>query len=292
MSEVQKPDDTSWDLVIGGREKLFRPEISEIWKYRDLIILLVKRDFVAQYKQTVLGPLWHVLQPLVQTLLYSIFFAGILDVSTEGKPRMLYYLSGIVIWNVFSINLTATASTFTANAGIFGKVYFPRLVIPLSVLVSNFFKFLIQLVLFLGFLAWYLIFTDKDIQPNLILLVIPLLLIITSMMSLGIGLIVSSLTTRYRDIGLFLPFITQVLIYFTPVMLPVSTWGEEWSWVPRWNPMTPIVETFRYGFLGGTGPQTAIDWTGLLYAAAVALVLFFAGTIVFKRKEKDFLDTV
>ena len=277
-----------WDMVIEPHARLFDLKLKEVWNYRDLLFLFVKRDFSAQYKQTILGPLWHVIQPIFTTIVFLLVVGKIANIPTDGIEPVLFYMSGISIWNYFSSCLTATSNTFIANAGIFGKVYFPRLVIPLSTVMSNIVKFGIQFSLLLAVMAWYGIKTGH-FYFGASWLLIPLLVIMMAGLGLGLGIIISSLTTKYRDFTVLIGFAVQLLMYATPIAYPMSFLKSKSfaAWI-AWNPLTPIVEAFRFA-LFGTG---AIHTMGLLYSAGVIAVLLFAGLLVFSKVERTFMDTV
>ena len=283
-----------WTEVIEPRRKFLSSDIKELIKYKDLILLFVRRDFVAFYKQTILGPFWYVLQPLLQTLVYSIMFGNIFDIKDEtGVPHILFYLIGTVSWWYFAQSLIKTANTFTANAHIFGKVYFPRLTVPVSVLMSNLIGFSIQFLMFIGFFAYYAL-TDKVdasvMLPNL--WKIPVLVIIMAMLGLGLGLIISSLTTKYKDFKQFIGFGVQLLMFASPVLVPLSIVHKKF---PPWarpildyNPMSGIIEGFRSVFF----ENYAFDWNGVGYTASVAGVLLVIGVLIFNKTEQNFIDTV
>jgi lipopolysaccharide transport system permease protein len=276
-----------WDLIIHPHRSWWDLRFGELWHYRDLIQLLVWRDFVANYKQTILGPLWYVIQPVLTTVVFTVIFGSIARLSTDGLPPFLFYMAGNIVWSYFSACLVSTSSTFTVNAGIFGKVYFPRLSMPVSVVISNLISFAIRFSIFLCFLA-YFIFTGSDIHPNLWVISLPVLVIIMAMMGLGFGIIVSSLTTKYRDLHQLVGFGVQLLMYATPVIYPLSSIGEKWRWLIMLNPMTPIVEIFRLAFLG----TSDINPASLLYSAGFTVVIFFSGALIFNRVEATFMDTV
>jgi len=280
-------DTEEWDLIIRPKASFFRLNFREIWQYRDLLLLFVKRDLAAQYKQTILGPLWHVIQPLITTVLYTLIFGRFAKLPTDGSPSALFYLSGIVIWNFFAVCLSNTSNTFTSNAGIFGKIYFPRLIVPVSVVISNLVRFLIQFSILVVFIIYYLLNnTNVHIHP-LYLLVTPLLLIIMALMGLGFGIMISSVTTKYRDLSHFLGFGIQLLMYLTPVIYPSSFWGN-YQWIIRLNPLSSVIENFRYIFIG-TGH---FDTVGLLYSTGFAVFVFFSGAFIFNKVERTFMDTV
>lgn len=278
-----------WDLILEPKAALFDLQLREVWKYRDLLVLFVKRDFVAQYKQTILGPLWHFIQPIFTTLVFLLVFGKIANIPTDGiEPKFLFYMSGITIWNYFSACLTATSNTFVANAGIFGKVYFPRLVIPLSVVLSNIVKFGIQFLLLLSAMAW-VAFKTGHFYFGAGWLLIPLLVIMMAGLGLGLGIIISSLTTKYRDFNVLIGFAVQLLMYATPVAYPLSYLkGKSFAAWIAWNPLTPIIEAFRFA-LFGTG---TVDVAGLLYSGGIIAALLFLGLLVFSKVERTFMDTV
>ena len=278
-----------WTEIIGPKSGLLDLRLAELWRYRDLIMMFVRRDLVATYKQTVLGPIWFFLQPLLTTIMFAVIFGRVAKISTEGIPMILFYLAGITIWNYFSINLTSTANTFVGNAQIFGKVYFPRLTLPLSIIISNFVRFLIQLCLFLAVWAYYLVSGHEAVNPSWgMMLLVPVLLVTMAMLSLGLGLIFSSLTTKYRDLAMLLAFGVQLMMYATPVIYPLSSVPEKYKWVILANPISSIVETFRFAFLG-TG---SFSWLYLGYSMAMAAVFLFLGIIIFNKVEKSFTDVV
>jgi lipopolysaccharide transport system permease protein len=260
---------------------------AELWRYRDLIALFVRRDFTATYKQTILGPLWFLIQPLFSTLVFTVIFGRIAKIPTDGVPPMLFYMTGIVAWNYFSSCMTSTASTFTANASIFGKVYFPRLAVPVSVIIVNLITFAIQFALFLCFL-FYFLFRGAPICPSVWILIIPLLIVQMGFLGLGIGIIVSSLTTKYRDLTFVVGFGTQLWMYSTPIVYPMSQIPEKMQWLYSLNPMSAVIETFRVAFLGaGT-----INMHAILISLCMTMVLFSVGIVLFSRIEKTFMDTV
>ncbi|MBK8712911.1 MAG: ABC transporter permease [Niastella sp.] len=278
----------NWDQVIVPKGKLLDLNLKEVWRYRDLLWLFVKRDFVAQYKQTILGPVWHFIQPIFTTLMFLFIFGKIANIPTDGIAAIPFYMSGITIWNYFSACLTATSATFVANAGIFGKVYFPRLVLPLSTVMSNIIKFGIQFLLLLSVMIYYG-FKTGHFHFGISWLLIPLLVLMMAGMGLGLGIIISSLTTKYRDFTVLLGFAVQLLMYATPVAYPLSFLKDKSyaAWV-AWNPLSPIVESFRYA-LFGTG---TLDVAGLLYSGGFILVALFFGALLFNKVERTFMDTV
>ena len=278
---------SEYQYAITPKDKFLDLRLKDIWQYRDLLVLFVRRDFVATYKQTILGPIWFIIQPLLTTIVFTIVFGNIAKLSTDGLPPMLFYLAGVTSWNYFAECLKKSADTFTANAGIFGKVYFPRIIVPLSITITNIITFGIQLTLFLGFLAYYL-FTGVPIAPNWYICTLPLLVLTMGLMGLGFGLYLTSMTTKYRDFKFLVAFGVQLLMYATPVIYPVSEVPEKYQWIILANPMTSIIETFRYAFLGAGN----ISWYGLAYSVGFTLVLFISGLLLFNKTEKNFMDTV
>ena len=285
MAETQE----KWTTEIRPKDKLLSVDFKEIWQYRDLMMLFVKRNIITQYKQTILGPLWYVIQPLMTTVMYMVVFGGIAKISTDGLPQPLFYLAGISFWQYFADCLTKTSNTFVNNAGIFGKVYFPRLVTPLSDVISNLVRFGIQFALFLIVYLYYFIFTDANIQPNLYALLLPVLVIMLAGLALGFGILFSSMTTKYRDLQLLLSFFVSLWMYATPVIYPLSTiTNEKLRLVMQLNPLTGIVEFFKYGMLG-VGNH---EWWMLGYSFGFMVVLLALGIVVFNKVQKSFMDTV
>lgn len=281
--------DPSWDQVIEARKGIFDINLKEIWNYRDLLFLFVKRDFAAQYKQTVLGPVWHIVQPVITTVMFLLIFSKIANIPTDGVHPILFYMSGIAIWNYFSACLFNTSNTFVANAGIFGKVYFPRLVLPLSTVVSNLVRFGIQFALLLALMIYFALFRQIPIPINMGWLMLPVLLLMMAGIGLGVGIIVSSLTTKYRDFGILIGFGVQLLMYATPVAYPLSFLKDKsFGWLLSWNPLTAIVECFRHVMF-----QTPdFQYSTLLYSASFMVVVLFFGTLIFSKVERTFMDTV
>jgi lipopolysaccharide transport system permease protein len=280
-------DDTNWDMVIRPVSGWFDIDLKALWRYRDLIMLFVRRDFVAVYKQTILGPLWYLIQPIMTTLVFTVIFGRVAKISTDGLPPFLFYLSGVVGWRYFADCLSKTSNTFVANAGIFGKVYFPRLCIPLSVVISNLIGFGIQFALFVGFLIYYWA-KGAAVHPQTAVLMLPFLMIQMAALGLGCGIIVSSMTTKYRDLTHLVTFGVQLWMYATPIVYPTSQIPEKWQWLIALNPMAPIVEAFRYAFLGvGT-----VNIANIMTSIVTTIVLLALGIVLFSRIEKSFMDTV
>lgn len=278
-----------WDLEIKPKVSLFDINLKEIWKYRDLLFLFVKRDIVTVYQQTILGPLWFFLQPILTSLTYVVVFGKIAKIETGAVPNMLYYLSGITIWNYFTTCLSGSSSTFTANANIFGKVYFPRLVTPISFVVSNIIKFFIQLLPLILFYLYYVVVQGVGVRPNISMLLLPLLLVIAGVMGMSIGLIVSSLTTKYRDLSFVVTIGLQLAMYVSTVIYPQEKVHNALMLrLIKANPMTWVIDAFHQAcFSVGN-----LDWMGLLYASGFTLIVFLIGLVVFNKVEKTFIDTV
>lgn len=287
MPSVIDTQQEEWTEVIEPKTRLLDLRLNELWRYRDLVLMFVRRDFVANYKQTILGPIWFFLQPLLTTITYIFIFGRMAGLSTDGLPMLLFYLAGVTIWNYFSETLNKTASVFKDNAQMFGKVYFPRLTMPFSIVLSNLVRFAIQLLLFIIVWVWYLFQTDT-IQPNYLILLTPVLVVMMGLLALGLGMIISAMTTKYKDLIFLLTFGIQLLMFATPVIYPLSSMPEKYQWIILANPMSAIVETFRYAFLG----SGTFSWLHLGYSAAVTSILLVLGTIIFNRVEKSFTDTV
>lgn len=290
MENNSKSSADGWTTVIKPKEKLLQVDFKELWRYRDLCMLFVRRNITTQYKQTILGPLWYIIQPAMTVIMYMVVFGGIAKIPTDGLPQPLFYLSGICLWQYFNDCLTKTSSTFTANAGIFGKVYFPRMVVPISTVISNLLRFAIQFGLFLVVYAVYQIFIiPGEIHTNWYALLLPLLVVMLAGLALGFGVLFSSLTTKYRDMTLLLDFFIRLWMYATPVIYPLSTiTNEKLRLVMSLNPLTGIVEAFKYGFLG----EGQFSWGLLGYSFAFMIVLLMVGIVIFNRVQRTFMDTV
>lgn len=280
-------NNANWTFEIKPKKGWFELNLNELWRYRDLIYLFFRRDFVAKYKQTILGPLWFIIQPLLTTLMFTVVFGKIAGISTDGVPKILFYLSGIVAWNYFSTVLTETSSTFTKNAYIFGKVYFPRLAIPVSVAFSSLIKFVIQFILLVGFMIYFAM-SGTDLNPGINLLLIPLIIILIAVQSLGFGILISSLTTKYRDFTYLVKFGIQLWMYVTPIIYPLSAIPEKYKLLVMINPMAPLIETFRNSLLGAN----PVNYMQLMYGAIFSFVILAFGILIFNRIEKNFMDTV
>lgn len=282
-------DKKEWTEVIKPQVSLFDLHLKEVWRYRDLLSLLVRRDFVSNFKQTILGPLWFFIQPLMTTIIFTIVFGNIAGLAPAGIPTLLFYLSGITMWSYFSECLTKTSTVFRDNASIFGKVYFPRLIMPLSIIVSNLLRMGVQLVLFLCFWLYYYC-SNSSIEPNWAMALFPLLILLMAGMGFGLGLIISALTNKYRDLSFLLTFAVQLMMYATPVITPLSKVSGKYLWILKVNPMTSIIETFRYGFIGSNSAM--LDWGMLIYSVLFTIIVVVLGTIIFNKVEKTFMDTV
>ncbi len=276
-----------WSLIIRPKTGWFDIDLKELWRYRDLVLMFVQRDFVTLYKQTILGPLWYIIQPLFTTAVFTIIFGKVAKIPTDELPPFLFYMSGSVIWGYFAASLTATSNTFNANANIFGKVYFPRLAVPLATVLINFLQFGIQLTLFLGFYIYFRLH-GASVQPTAWLLLLPLLLAQMALLSFGLGVLFSSMTTKYKDLRLAMSFLVQLWMYATPVVYPMSQVPD---WLLPWyvlNPVTAMVESFRHMFFG----VSSVQWSHIGLSWLITLLLLAAGVLLFSRIEKTFMDTV
>ena len=280
-------ENKSFNFVIKSKYSLWSIDFKEIWRYKDLIILFVRRDFVSVYKQTILGPLWFFIQPLLTTITFTFIFGNFAKISTNGIPPLMFYLSGLTFWNYFASCLTATSNTFVSNAGMFGKVYFPRLITPLSVVISNLIKFGIQFLLFLVVFFYY--WWTGAIQPNWTVFLLPIFVMMMAGLGLGFGILISSLTTKYRDFSFLVGFGVQLLMYASPIIYPFSILSENLRfWLNVLNPMSSIIEAIKYGFLG----EGVFSLNNLAISATYMFVLLFVGIIAFNKVEKSFIDTV
>ena len=282
--------DSNWLYEITPKNKFFALQFREIWRYRDLLFLFVKRDVVTMYKQTILGPLWYFIQPLFTSVIFTIIFNTIAGIKTGGVPPFLFNMASITVWNYFSSCLTATSDTFKANASLFGKVYFPRVIMPLSIVISNLIKFGLQLLIFIGFYIYYMAL-GETISPNNTLLFFPLLVILMGMLGLGLGMVISSMVTKYRDLTFLVTFGVQLLMYISAVNYPLSLIKEkmpQYSWIVEYNPMAYVIELSRYMLLN-TG---SFSIQSFIYVAVVTIAVFFVGLLIFNRTEKTFIDNV
>lgn len=285
-----KKENEHWDIVIQPDKKLFSLDLQEVWRYRDLLVMYVKRDIVTMYKQTILGPLWYIIQPLFTTIMFMFVFGGIAGISTDGLPQPLFYMAGILCWNYFSECLTKCSETFNANQHIFGKVYFPRLVVPFSITLSSLLKMVIQFVLFI---AIYIFYICSGYSPNITwyILLVPLLVVMLAGLGLGFGLIISSMTTKYRDLRFMISFGVQLWMYITPVIYPLSILKQNYPnyvWAIVANPLTSIIETFKLAFLG----QGTFEWSYLLYSVLFTIIVVFMGMLTFNKVQRSFMDVI
>ena len=282
MTEPQQ----QWTETIESSHSLFDLKLAEVWRYKDLVYMFVKRDFVSEFKQTVLGPIWFFINPIFTTLVYVVVFGNIAGLSTDGAPKILFYLAGVTLWNYFSNCLTRTSGVFRDNASIFGKVYFPRLVMPLTIVISNLMKFGVQFALFISFLIYYMI--KGEVQPNIWILATPFIIILMAAFALGTGMIFSALTTKYRDLQMLLGFGISLFMYATPVIYPLSSLSGIWRTIALYNPLTGIFECFKYGWLGVGDFSVTI----LLISTVIIFIILAIGTLIFNKVEKGFMDTV
>ncbi|MEQ3690096.1 MAG: ABC transporter permease [Flavobacterium sp.] len=275
-----------WDSVIESKHSLLAINFNELWHYRDLLILFVRRDFVTVYKQTILGPLWFFIQPILTTITFTVIFGNVAQLSTDGAPKLVFYMAGITLWNYFSTCLTAVSAVFNSNASIFGKVYFPRLIMPLTIVISNLMKFGVQFLMFLLFVSYF--FFQGEIQPNVYILLTPVIIVIMAIIAMGIGLILSSMTTKYKDLNMLIGFGIQLFMYATPVIYPSSSIPEDYQWVINLNPLVGLFDYMRYAYLG----VGSFNTFNLLYPITFAILILFLGIIIFNKVQKTFMDTV
>jgi len=277
----------SWDVVIKPKHGWFNVNFKEIVQYWDLILLFVKRDFIIFYKQTILGPLWYIIQPLFNTLVFTLIFGKVAKIPTDGVPPFIFYLSGTVVWTYFALCLNKTGNTFVNNAGIFGKVYFPRITVPISIAITAVLQFLIQFMIFLGFFLYFWQ-SGSDIKPSIYVFTLPIIVLHMAVLSVGLGLIISAATAKYRDLTFAMGFMVQLWMYLTPVVYPLSEVPDRFKIFILINPMTAVVESFRGAFLG----VSSLTLQGLLLSIILTILLFICGIIIFSRVEKTFMDTV
>ena len=286
----QNIKDEQWDMVIEPHAHLFDLKLKEVWHYRDLLLLLVRRDFVSFYKQTILGPLWFFIQPLFTTIIYTFIFGSLAGIKTDNIPAPLFYMAGITAWNYFSDCLTKTSTVFRDNSNVFGKVYFPRLIMPLSIVMSNLVRFAVQMLLFFLMMIYYA-YKGASFHINEYALLFPLLVLLMALLGLGTGMIISALTTKYRDLAFLVTFGVQLLMYTTTVVYPLSEAVKKYpayQWLFSLNPMTPIIETFRFGFLG----QGSFSWASLIICSIITCCITITGIFIFNKVERNFIDTV
>ena len=287
MNDIKEQD---WLFEIKPKDQFFRLHLKEVWQYRDLLFLFVRRDVVTVYKQTVLGPLWYLIQPLFTSVIFTIIFNNVAGIQTGNIPPFLFNLGGVMVWNYFTSCLNDTSDTFKKNASVFGKVYFPRLIVPLSIVISNLLKFGIQFFIFVAFYVFYA-FQGLEVQFNTATLFFPLLIVLMGTLGLGLGMIISSMVTKYRDLTFLVTFGVQLLMYVSAVMYPMALLKEKlpaFGWLIEYNPLAYVIETSRYMLLN----EGAISVGGLLYTVSVTLVLFIVGLLIFNKTEKSFIDTV
>lgn len=284
---MQVSNEENWDMVIESKTSLFDLKLQEVWRYRDLLLMFVKRDFVSFYKQTILGPLWFFIQPLFTTIIFTFVFGNLAGLSTDGLPQPLFYLAGITAWNYFADCITKTSTVFKDNTHIFGKVYFPRLIMPLSIVTSNLVRFGVQTLLFIGMMGYFWA-VGADFRMTSAILLFPVLILQMALLGLGLGLIITAMTTKYRDLSFLVTFGVQLLMYMTTVIYPLSAAPEKYRGLIQLNPMTGIIEAFRYAFLG----QGQFSYWSLGYSGLVTFVVFIIGVVIFNRTEKGFVDTV
>ena len=284
---MQKIINNKWDLIITSHRGWFEFYLREIWQYRDLLKIYIRRNIITQYKQTILGPLWIIIPPVLTTLVFTVIFGNIANISTDGLPKPLFYMAGIITWNYFSTALTSTSNSLAGNAGIFGKVYFPRIMIPLATIISSLVRYFIQLILFIGFMGYFFINNPKSIEIQFQLLwLLPVLIIIMGLQGLGFGLLFSALTAKYRDIRFVIGFGVRLLMYASTVIFPLSMVPEKYKWIILANPMSAVIESFRYIFLG----VGQISSNAILYSTSFTITLLVLGLLIFNQTEKDFID--
>ncbi|MBL4676292.1 MAG: ABC transporter permease [Mucilaginibacter sp.] len=280
----------NWDIVIKPHNNLLDLRLKDVWQYRDLLALLVRRDFVAFYKQTILGPIWFFIQPVITILFYTFVFGNLAGIPTDGVPKPLFYLAGTILWNYFADCLTKTSTVFKDNSALMSKVYFPRLIMPLSVVASNLIRFAVQLVLFIALACFYFV-KGSQIAINAYVLLFPFLVLLLAAQGLGLGMIISAVTTKYRDLAFVVTFGVPLLMYATTVIYPLSeaeTKFPAYSWIIKYNPITTIIETFRYGFLG----KGSFDFAQLGYCTLATVIIMLLGIVIYNKVEKTFVDTV
>ena len=289
-----KTNKDDWLYSISPKRKLVDFNFKEIWQYRDLLILFVKRNVITVYKQTILGPLWYFIQPLFTSVIFTLIFNNLADIPTgDGVPSFLFNLAGITSWNYFKECLTGTSDTFKQNQGIFGKVYFPRVIMPISVVVTNLIKYGIQLLVFIGFYVYFVFFTDSayNVMPQKSIVLLPIIILVMGILGLGLGMMISSMTTKYRDLKFLVSFGVQLLMYGSAVMYPLSFFKEKLpslSWIVEYNPMTTVIEAFRYLTIG----VGEFSIQSILYVVTVSIIVFLLGLIIFNKTEKSFIDTI
>jgi lipopolysaccharide transport system permease protein len=286
-SPMEFKESQDWDLIIKGHTSLFDLRFSDIWQYRDLLWLFVRRDFVSFYKQTILGPLWFFIQPILQTIVFTFIFGRLAGISTDGLPHYLFYLSGLTAWNYFADCLTKTSTVFKDNVNLFGKVYFPRLIMPMSIVISNLVRFGVQMLLLLFMMAFFA-YNGSNFTITYGIFFFPVLVLLMAMLGLGCGLIITAATTKYKDLAFLVTFGVQLLMYATTVIYPLSAASNTYKPYIMLNPMTGIIEAFRFALLG----RGEFSWQSLSYSAACTTILLILGIIIFNKTEKNFVDTI
>lgn len=285
---MKNSSSNDWSMVIKPKTSLFEINYKELWDYRDLVMLLVKRDFISFYKQTIFGPIWFFIQPIFTTIIFVFIFGNLAGLSTDGLPQPLFYMTGVVAWNYFADCLNKTSTVFKDNANIFGKVYFPRLIMPVSIIISNLARFAVQLFLLIALIIYYVVFTDTILDFNANMLLIPVFICMMALLGLGAGMIISAMTTKYRDLAFLVTFGVQLLMYATPIIYPLSTFPDKYKGIIAINPMAHIIEGIRLGFLG----KGELTLATFLYSFIVILVILVIGVSTFNKVEKKFVDTV
>lgn len=286
-SQEMMTTQTDWDLIIRPQRPWWDLRLRELWQYRDLISLWVRREFVAFYKQTVLGPLWHIIPAIISSIIYTLIFSGVAGISTDGAPPYLFYMAGNTIWVFFSSCVSSTSNTFVSNAGLFGKLYFPRMCMPIATIISQMVAFGVRFGVFLIFWLFFLL-SGSEVYPNLWILLLPVIVLIVAGLGMGLGIIISAFTTKYRDLQQLLGVGLQLVMYASPVIYPLSIVSGNWRWFLLANPLTPVIEIFRFAFLG----TSALTPVYLLYSVGFMLVILLIGLIAFNKAESDFVDTI
>lgn len=288
MTGIQPEEGLKWDLIIKPSQPWYVIPWRDIWLYRDLLGMFIKRDVITVYKQTILGPLWYLLQPILTTLVFMLVFGKIAKLSTDGMPQVLFYLSGVTMWNYFQESFNSTSKTFRENATLFGKVYFPRLIMPFAKVCSALIKFFIQMALFLAVFIYFLIKSPEVLNPNRTIYLLPLYLFLMAILGLGFGLLFTSLTSKYRDLNFLIQFGIQLLMYASPVIYPLSSIPSQHKMLIYLNPLSSLIEGFRYAFLGSGIFRLDL----LIYTSVASVIILFIGIIIFSRTERNFIDTV
>ncbi|MBK9283221.1 MAG: ABC transporter permease [Sphingobacteriaceae bacterium] len=286
---VKNEEEDNWDLIVSPKSSLLELNLREVWNYRDLILLFTKRDIISQYKQTILGPLWLIIQPILSTVFFTVIFGWFAKFKTGEIPYAIYTLSGLTIWNFFSTSLSKSSSVFLSNAGIFGKVYFPRLTVPISIVLSNAISFIIQFIVLLCLLFIYTYFKDFNWQPNIkLFFLLPFILIIFAFYGMGLGLIASALTTKYRDLSFLISFMLQFILYFSSVVFPLDGFAGKFQLLFNLNPLTHIVKLFRAIMISTEMPDP--KW--IIYSITIGIITLLLGILIFNKIEKSFMDTI